>query len=217
MFSLASNLTDIPTAFTSNIQSQAEGYPRIYCLYRGIPASPAVGGFTYSAATLQYSVSALINRPNIVPTLGPLVNSKPLGLHIGTRYVALTKVRIVQLNLPSVVSTPFLYYPRSRPPAPLPRALTWTPTNGFCSLDEWSIYEAVSKTKQSRLQDIAVKIYIPKSRTFYFAQRIPFYFTIESSPVSLAAFLPFAPKFGPMSLKAATKIEVLRHTAVNVR
>lgn len=52
MFSLASNLTDIPTAFTSNIQSQAEGYPRIYCLYRGIPASPAVGGFTYSATTL---------------------------------------------------------------------------------------------------------------------------------------------------------------------
>jgi len=95
--------------------------------------------------------------------------------------------------------------------------LTWTPTNGFCSLDEWSTYEVVSKTKQSRLQDIVVKIYIPKSRIFYLAQRIPFYLTIESSPVSLAAFLPFAPKFGPMSLKAATKIEVLRHTAVNVR
>jgi len=52
MLSLASNLTDIPTAFTSNIQSQAEGYPRIYCLYRGMPASPTVGGFTYSTATL---------------------------------------------------------------------------------------------------------------------------------------------------------------------
>lgn len=32
VFSLASNPTDILTAFTSNIQGQAEGYPRIYCL-----------------------------------------------------------------------------------------------------------------------------------------------------------------------------------------
>lgn len=152
-----------------------------------------------------------------MPPLGPLVNSKSLGLHIGTRCVALTTVSIVQLNLSSVVSTPFLYYPRSRPPAPLPRALVWTPTNGFGFLDEWRTYEVVSKAKQPRLQDIVVKIHIPKSRTFYFAQRIPFYLSIESSAVSLAAFLPFAPTIGPMSLKVATKIEVLRQTTVNVR
>lgn len=51
VFSLASNPTDILTAFTSNIQGQAEGYPRIYCLDWGMPVSPAVGETTYSAAT----------------------------------------------------------------------------------------------------------------------------------------------------------------------
>lgn len=182
----------LPTTFTTNDGVTYPLPPTFKVKLKGIP------GFT---AWIEYSVSALINRPSTVSSLVPLVNSKSLGLHIGT----------------TVISTPFLYYPRSRPSAPLPRALEWTSTNGFCFLDEWSTYEIISEAKQSHLQDIVVKFYIPKSRTFYFAQRIPFYLTIESSPVSLAAFLPFAPTIGPISPKIATRLEVLRQTAVNVR
>jgi hypothetical protein len=83
--------------------------------------------------------------------------------------------------------------------------------------DEWSTYETTAKAKQSRLQDVVVKLHIPKSRIFCFTQNIPFYLTIESSAVSLAAFLPFAPTSGPITPKVAMKIEVLRQTTVDVR
>ncbi|KXN81785.1 hypothetical protein AN958_03711, partial [Leucoagaricus sp. SymC.cos] len=181
----------LPTTFTH--EGVTHPLPPTYEIkLKGIP------GFT---ARIEYSVTALINRPSTVPSMVPLVKSKTLKLNIGT----------------TVVSTPFLYYPRSRPSSPPPPPLTWTPSKGFNLTDAWSAFETTSKAKQSRLQDVIVKLHIPRSRIFCFTQRIPFYLSIESSAVSLAAFLPFAPTTGPMNSKVAMRIEVLRQTTVDVK
>ncbi|KAJ3573188.1 hypothetical protein NP233_g2601 [Leucocoprinus birnbaumii] len=182
----------LPTTFTTNDGETYPLPPTFEVKLKGIP------GFK---AQIEYSVSALINRPSTVPTMVPHVKSKALGLHVGT----------------TIVNTPILYYPRSRPSFPIPRALAWIPTQGFDLSDEWSTYETVAKAKQSRLQDVVVKFHVPKSRVFCFTEKIPFYLNIESSAVSLAAFLPYAPTTGSPSPKVAMKVEVLRQTAVDVK
>ncbi|KAF5360486.1 hypothetical protein D9756_005008 [Leucocoprinus leucothites] len=182
----------LPTTFTTNDGATYPLPPTFEVKLKGIP------GFT---ARIEYSVSALINRPSTVPPMVPRVKSKTLGIHIGT----------------TIVNTPFLYYPRSRPSVPLPRTLNWTPTQGFRLTDEWSTNEAISKTKQSHLQDVIIKLHVPKSKIFCFTQRIPFYLSIESSAVSLAAFLPYAPTTGTKNSKVAMKVEVLRQTTVDVK
>ncbi|KAF9452907.1 hypothetical protein P691DRAFT_695890 [Macrolepiota fuliginosa MF-IS2] len=151
-------------------------------------------------ASIEYSVSATINRPNTVPHMVPLVNSKKLGIHIGT----------------TIVSTPFLYYPRTRPSLPLPPTPTWRSSEGFDLASNWQTFEAISKAKKSRIQDILVKLHVPKSRIFSFTQRIPFHVTFESTAVSLAAFLPFGPSPGPPNPEATMKIEVLRQATVDL-
>jgi hypothetical protein len=114
----------------------------------------------------------------------------------------------------SVLSTPILYHPLNRPVNPLPPPLVWTPAQGFDSTLDWRTYETVSKSKKSQLQDVMVKLYLPKSRVFAFMQTIPFYVTFESSDVSLAAFMPFAPSNGSSTNKQ-TKIEVIRQATVD--
>jgi hypothetical protein len=81
---------------------------------------------------------------------------------------------------------------------------------------DWRVFETVSKAKKSQLQDVMVKLYLPKSRVFTFMQDIPFYVTFESSDVSLAAFMPFVPSNGSSTSKT-TKIEVIRQATVDVR
>lgn len=148
----------------------------------------------------------------------PLVKSKTLGINIGTTYVDLLRFNMHSAQAcPSVVSTPFMYHPRTRPSVPLPPALTWTSSRGLSLTPDWRTFEVTSKTKKSRLQDVLVKLHIPKSRIFCFTQRIPFYLTIESSAVSLAAFLPFAPSSGTMNSRAPMKIEVLRQATVDIK
>lgn len=181
----------LPTTFT--YQGFTYPLPPSYSVkLKGLP------GFT---ASIDYSVSALINRPQTVPSMVPLVKSKTLGIHIGT----------------TVVSTPFLYHPRTRPPAPLPRPLTGTAPHSFELSPEWKTFEVVSAARKSRLQDVVVKLHIPKSRIFSLTEKIPFAITMESSAVSLAAFLPFGPRVGPANSNVAMVLDVLRQSTVDVR
>ncbi|KAF9013303.1 hypothetical protein BDQ17DRAFT_1343160 [Cyathus striatus] len=84
---LAFSLT-LPTTF--NFEDKTFPLPPTFDVkLSGVP------GFT---ATIDYSVTATINKPNAVPALVPLVKSKTLGIHIGS----------------TVVSTPFVYRPRTQ-------------------------------------------------------------------------------------------------------
>ena len=65
--------------------------------------------------------------------------------------------------------------------------------------------------------DIVTKLYIPASRVFAVTQPIPFYLTLESSAVSLAAFLPFSPKAGTSSAGKVTRVQLMRQTTVDVK
>jgi len=181
----------MPTTFT--YQGVNLPLPPTYSVkLKGLP------GFT---ASIDYSVSALINRPNTVPAMVPLVKSKTLGINIGT----------------TVVSTPFLYYPRTRPPAPLPRPLNGITSQNFDVSQDWETFQAVSVTKKKRLQDVTVKLHIPKSRIFCLTEKIPFSLSIESTAVSLAAFLPFGPSIGSAHSNVAMTIEVLRQSTIDIR
>lgn len=180
----------LPTTFAN--EGISYPLPPTYSVkLKGLP------GFT---ASIDYSVSILINRPDTVPSMVPIVKSKTLGIHIGT----------------TIVSTPFSYYPRARPSVPLPRPLVLQPGHGFNLTPEWRTYETISRAKQSKLQDVILKLYVPKSRIFCFKQKIPFHLSIQSSTASLAAFLPYGPSVGHTSPKGGTKIEVLRQATVDI-
>lgn len=121
----------------------------------------------------------------------------------------------MDIGLLRTVSTPFIYYPRSRPAAPLPPLLRIT-RRGFELTPEWRSYESSVPCKNGGGQDITTKLYIPSSRIFCVSQSIPFHLTLESSAYSLAAFLPYGPMANLMG-KRPTRVQLMRQSTVDVR
>ncbi|KAJ7852837.1 hypothetical protein B0H14DRAFT_3656828, partial [Mycena olivaceomarginata] len=104
------------------------------------------------------------------------------------------------------VSTPFIYYPRTRPPSPLPFPMYCMEAGIFEEQPAWNAYQSIAKTNtKSGVQDIGVKLYLPG---------IPFHITMESDAHSLAAFLPYAPVAGK---SGATRIQLMRQSTVDVK
>ncbi|KAF9029903.1 hypothetical protein BDZ89DRAFT_1065002 [Hymenopellis radicata] len=149
-------------------------------------------GFT---AAIDYNVTATLVKPNPVP----LVKGSLFGKSIG--------------NI--ILSTPFVYHPRTRPAVPLPSPLR-TNRLGFILEPDWKLYESQIASRQSNTADIKTKLYIPASRIFCMAQPIPFHLTLESSAYSLAAFLPYGPTANLIG-KRATRIQLMRQATVDVR
>lgn len=158
-----------------------------------------LSGLPGFVASIDYSVTAIIGKPN-----GPLpkVKSKTLGIHIGS----------------IVVSTPFIYYPRTRPAVQIPAPLILSRhKNGFEPDADWRCSESVILSRSPIRQDIIAKLYIPASRIFCMKKPIPFHLTFESSAVSLAAFLPLSPSMNTVSKHRATRVQLMRQTTVDVR
>ncbi|RDB14666.1 hypothetical protein Hypma_016341 [Hypsizygus marmoreus] len=154
-------------------------------------------GFT---ASIDYAVSAIINRSNSVPTLRPLVKSNLLGIHLGS----------------TTVTTPFIHYPRTRPPVPIPAPLSSSP-HGFIETSLWRCYESEISAKSSGGQSISTRLYVPASRIFCISEPIPFHLSFQSSARSLAAFLPYAPTPVYLNPKQVTRIQLMRQSSVDVR
>jgi hypothetical protein len=117
----------------------------------------------------------------------------------------------------SIVSTAFVYYPRSRPARPYPAPLQYLKTifEPFQPTSEWDVHEFTLESRIISRPDIVTKLYLPSSRTFSITQPIPFYLTVESTKsVSLAAFLPFSPI---NNASKVTRMQMLRQSAVDVR
>ncbi|KAF7375366.1 hypothetical protein MSAN_00424100 [Mycena sanguinolenta] len=151
-------------------------------------------GFT---ANIDYSISAMIHKPHPVS-----INSKTLGIHIGD----------------ASVSTPFIYYPRTRPPFSTPSPLHCTEAGEFTEGTGWQVYQSVVKANAPNgVQDIGVKFYLPASRIFCVSEAIPFHITLESDAHSLAAFLPYGPIPGTSTEFPATRIQVMRQSTVDVK
>lgn len=113
------------------------------------------------------------------------------------------------------VSTSFIYFPRSRPASPIPQSLYHT-ASGFHVTPDWKVFESVLRSKTTVRPDIITKFYLPTSRIFSMTQPIPFCLTLESSAVSLAAFLPFGPTSRTLGRKM-TCVQLMRQTTVDVR
>ncbi|GBE85295.1 hypothetical protein BKA93DRAFT_789659 [Sparassis latifolia] len=120
----------------------------------------------------------------------------------------------------STISTPFVYYPRSRPAVPLPTMFVMRQNPGDTSLvqvTEWQCYESVLTSKTQGGKDITAKLYVPALRVYCMAQSIPFHLIFASSAFSLAAFLPLGPTTALPADKQPTRIQILRQTTVDVR
>ncbi|KAG0703754.1 hypothetical protein DFH29DRAFT_998194 [Suillus ampliporus] len=183
--------------------------PRTLSFSLPLPTTFSDGGKTYSLpptheshlsglpgfrARVDYSISAIVVKPNIIPHA---VKSSLLG---GGDWA---------------ISTPFEYLPRTRPSTPLPPPLVpaqW----GIVETPQWKVFPTLIHTNQGG-HDIMVKLYLPASRTFCMNQSIPFHVMFSSSAMSLAAFMPLGPVIATSLKKQHTRIQVLRQTTVDVR
>ncbi|KAF9533091.1 hypothetical protein CPB83DRAFT_845820 [Crepidotus variabilis] len=160
-----------------------------------------LSGLPGFVATIDYSVSAIVVKPQTAPVGHVKIQAhfNTIGINIGT----------------TIVSTPFLYHPRSRSAVALPAPLQYVHKE-FEPTSEWKTIESVMQSRSTSRPDIVTKLYIPSSRTYCISQQIPFHLTIQSkSSVSLAAFLPYSPT-GNKSSKKITQIQLLRQTSVDV-
>ncbi|KAJ6588787.1 hypothetical protein B0H19DRAFT_1101148 [Mycena capillaripes] len=115
----------------------------------------------------------------------------------------------------TTVSTPFIYYPRTRPAVPIPPPLLLD-EGRFIEQPEWTMRPFTVKGKRNA-GDINVKFYLPASRSFFASQAIPFHITFESTASSLAAFRPYGPTTDGSGKLRATRLRIMRKTAVNAR
>ncbi|KAF7799712.1 hypothetical protein EIP86_010954 [Pleurotus ostreatoroseus] len=124
-------------------------------------------------ATVEYSVTATVDRGSLVKKAAATLMPK-------------------QNN--NAVSTPFVYYPRTRPAAPLPPPMIASnKAPGVVESADWRCFEAAIPARASGVSDIISKLYIPASRVFCMSERIPFHLTLSSTAYSLAAFMPYGP------------------------
>ncbi|KAI0315891.1 hypothetical protein OF83DRAFT_1129826 [Amylostereum chailletii] len=132
---------------------------------------------------------------------------------------SVSKTKMSALGLgQSVVSTPFVYYPRTCPSTPLPPPmLEFNSVPGLREAPEWKAYESTIATRTPGGKDIQCKFYIPKSHVFCMSERIPFHIAFVSSAVTLASLLPFLPASGQAPGRSSTRIQVLRQTSVDVK
>ncbi|KAJ3934277.1 MAG: hypothetical protein NXY57DRAFT_890494 [Lentinula lateritia] len=181
----------LPLPHTFEIEGQHYNLPPTYNVkLSGLP------GFV---AFIEYSIHAVIRRSTVATALAPRMKASFFGINVGN----------------SVLSTPFIYYPRTRPMVPLPAPLKLT-QDCFNGTPDWQLYESVMTSRRSSLQDISTRLYIPASRIFCASQNIPFHVTFESSALSLATFLPFGPS-GHLSTKKPTRLQIMRKVIVDVR
>ncbi|KAF5344893.1 hypothetical protein D9758_011590 [Tetrapyrgos nigripes] len=147
-------------------------------------------------ATIDYTICVVINKPN---NTVPILSTNLFGINIGNM----------------TLSTSFIYYPRSRPalgPAPPLRPIH----DRFQPSTQWSFYDSVIHAANSSMAHINTRLYLPSSRIFCISQRIPFYLTLQSSAISLAAFLPLAPSSLAVN-RRPTRVQILRQATVDVR
>jgi len=111
------------------------------------------------------------------------------------------------------LSIPFVYYPRTRPAAPLPAPLQLS-RDGFQRSPDWQLHESNITAHRFSSQDIKTCLYVPISHIFCTSQDIPFHLTFESTAQSLSSFLPFAPSG---HTKKPTRVQIMRQVAVDVR
>ncbi|KAL0960777.1 hypothetical protein HGRIS_005798 [Hohenbuehelia grisea] len=150
-------------------------------------------------ATIEYSISVLVDKP-----------------HSGASIVPLVKTTLFGSSSNAAISTHFQYYPRTRPATAPPPPLLLT-QHGFSEHPEWQAFDSMIHAKSGNLQDITTVLYIPKSRVFCMNEPIPFHVMFRSSAISLASFMPYCPSTSTTSTERMTKIQLLRQSTVDVR
>ncbi|KAI0064109.1 hypothetical protein BV25DRAFT_1869547 [Artomyces pyxidatus] len=103
----------------------------------------------------------------------------------------------------TTVSTPFIYYPRTRPSSPLPPPL-----------EQLTAQPGLRETHERAIS----ALYLPKSQVFCMNRPIPFHIAFVGSAMSLATLLPYMPSRSGQALgKPCTRIQILRQSTVDVK
>lgn len=168
-----------------------------------------ISGVPGYQASICYSISVVVNKWSILPRVN--LFSKTLGYEI--------------------VTTSFLYSPRTQPIAPLPPRMAPSSLYGVFVVPEWELFESNIRAKAGPGHDVNVKVcnclasfyselknsitqlYLPVSRTFCIKQAIPFHVVFRSSTISLAGFK----SFGPSRTDSCTSIKLLRKSTIDAR
>ncbi|KZS92890.1 hypothetical protein SISNIDRAFT_485844 [Sistotremastrum niveocremeum HHB9708] len=124
----------------------------------------------------------------------------------------------------TTVSTPIIYFPRARPPNPVP--VPPSPSIFLSDInrpnEDWEVIESTMRSRKQNVTPIQAKLFIPSGRVFSIKNTLNFRLHLSSSALSLATFLPCSPtEVGASrthsSNKGVTRVYVIRQTSVDVR
>ncbi|KAJ7645204.1 hypothetical protein DFH06DRAFT_1051471 [Mycena polygramma] len=166
---------------------------------RSYPLPPSYStkleGLPGFCASINYSVGTIVSKRHSI--------RKKLGINLGD----------------TIVSTPFNYYPRTRPAVPLPSSLVPRTEGGkFREHPGWKLYHyTINANTEAGVRDVAVTFYLPAIPIFSTSLGIPFHITFESDKSSLVAFRPYAPQVDTAAISQGTRIQVMRQSTVDVK
>ncbi|KAI0042390.1 hypothetical protein FA95DRAFT_1564348 [Auriscalpium vulgare] len=191
---------------------------------KGVDAGPCPSSLAFSVP-LPTSFSDEKGSYPLPPTYEAHLTGLP-GFTANVDYavtaVASKTKNIVLSTISSMsVSTPFIYYPRTRPGSPIPPALlSMSSAPGLRETAEWKPHTGtiVARPPGVNAADVTVRFYLPKSQVFCLTRAIPFHISFTGSAVALATLLPFMPSRNGQALsKSCASIRVLRQSSVDVR
>ncbi|KAA1469675.1 hypothetical protein DENSPDRAFT_835329 [Dentipellis sp. KUC8613] len=186
---------------------------------KGIDPSPCPTQFSFSAV-LPTEFSDEKGSYSLPPTYEAHLSGLP-GFQANVEYAVTaiaSKNKTVVLGIgATTVTSPFTYYPRTRPAQALPPPPL--PTSYAPGLQETALWRAHESSLVSRVANskgISCKLYLAKSHVFHMRQPIPFHLSFSGSAMSLASLLPFLPTQGQSPTKSCMRIQVLRQTSIDV-
>ncbi|KAI0064147.1 hypothetical protein BV25DRAFT_1800998 [Artomyces pyxidatus] len=190
---------------------------------RGVDAGACPLALPFSVPLPTTFVNEGISHP-LPPTFATHLKGMP-GFNANVDYnitAIVSKTKIVVLGIgATIVSTPFIYKPLTRPSIPLPPLLTPLSTApGFRETAEWRAHESkiLMRSPAANPESVKCKLYVPKSQVICLALPIPFHIAFIGSAKSLPTLLLHMPSpTGDAPRMASTSIQIARQATVNVK
>ncbi|KAI0269976.1 hypothetical protein BC834DRAFT_864329 [Gloeopeniophorella convolvens] len=191
---------------------------------RGVDPDPCPPSLPFSVA-LPATFTDERGTYNLPPTYEAHLTGLP-GFTANVDYsvtAVASKTKNAKLGIgATTVSTPFEYYPRTRPAQPLPApmdAISVSP--GLRLTPDWRAHESsiVARAPGAAPKAVVCRFFLPASHVLCMRRAIPYHVVFAGPAVALATLLPVLPsRSGMPSVRGArARIQLLRQTSVDVK
>ncbi|KAI0301225.1 hypothetical protein B0F90DRAFT_1628688 [Multifurca ochricompacta] len=190
---------------------------------KGVDPGPCPSSFPFSVA-LPTTFSDERGSWSLPPTYEAHLTGMP-GFTANVDYsvtAVASKTKNVKLGLGvTTVSTPFIYYPRTRPSIMVPprlEAINSSP--GLRMSSNWRVHESLiaARIPGSSPRGVVCSFYTPASHVWCMRHPIQYHITFTGPAVSLATLLTYMPsRTGASPIRACSRIQLLRQTTVDVK